>query len=426
MQRTDLLDTDGENKAIRSFLRFYLKPGITIGEMRDNMESSGWDGCWPDSIGAADWNSTLTKFEAQDWLRHLFSLEQPAVPTSSDLEVRAGQMPDYARDQAGAGAVDVDARFERELEMVRNNPAIKVIGRLAAKDDWALASGLLQEPVLDAAAAAVEASAQVWTGFARNDARTCVRAAVEAAAGIPLPVPTPIPMQLVCPECGAEHVDEGEWATRLHKTHQCQACKHEWRPYEYPTVGVAAQVEPAITSVATRIAASGGEIVKLLGFVEARAGQSVETEGIHQQVAYINRVLTELSPGEAGGQGTESSKAAVASVIMPRNVSEKALLLMAGTVRAGLCKLTGCDGHVVKMVFDALYAHLAAHDHEGPALGTAEHVLLPVDLDDDLWRAGITAFRTALNQRTGLDLFVAKQTYQGMYNCLAARRQNPN
>lgn len=38
----------------------------------------------------------------------------------------------------------------------------------------------LSEPVLDAAAAAVEASADVWTGFARNDAKVCLRAALDA------------------------------------------------------------------------------------------------------------------------------------------------------------------------------------------------------------------------------------------------------
>lgn len=43
----------------------------------------------------------------------------------------------------------------------------------------------LSEPVLDAAAAAVEASAQVWTGFARNDAKVCLRAALEASVMSP-------------------------------------------------------------------------------------------------------------------------------------------------------------------------------------------------------------------------------------------------
>lgn len=147
MQRHDLIDTDGENKAIRSFLRFYLKPGISIGEMRDNMEMAGWEGCWPESIGAADWYSTLTKLETQAWLRHLFSLEA-------------------------------------------------------------------------------------------------------AMSGSPA-IPSAVPVYVACPECGAAHVDEGEWATRLHKTHQCQACHHEWRPYNYPTVGIA---QPTSGSLAGHIA----------------------------------------------------------------------------------------------------------------------------------------------------------------------------
>lgn len=50
----------------------------------------------------------------------------------------------------------------------------------------------------------------------------------------------PVAMVLHCPNCSALHVDEGEWATRSHKTHQCQNCMHEWRPFEYATVGVSA------------------------------------------------------------------------------------------------------------------------------------------------------------------------------------------
>jgi len=45
---------------------------------------------------------------------------------------------------------------------------------------------------------------------------------------------------LFCPKCGFLHIDAGEWATRPHRTHQCQSCKHEWRPADVPTVGVAA------------------------------------------------------------------------------------------------------------------------------------------------------------------------------------------
>jgi len=44
---------------------------------------------------------------------------------------------------------------------------------------------LLSEPVLDVAAQAVEASADVWTGFARNDAAGCLRAALDAIKLLP-------------------------------------------------------------------------------------------------------------------------------------------------------------------------------------------------------------------------------------------------
>lgn len=48
----------------------------------------------------------------------------------------------------------------------------------------------------------------------------------------------PIPMLLWCPDCCLAHIDEGEWATRPHKTHRCEHCSHEWRPANVPTVGV--------------------------------------------------------------------------------------------------------------------------------------------------------------------------------------------
>lgn len=40
-----------------------------------------------------------------------------------------------------------------------------------------------------------------------------------------------------CPKCGEHHVDEGEWAKRLHRKHQCQSCGHIWQPHEHYTFG---------------------------------------------------------------------------------------------------------------------------------------------------------------------------------------------
>lgn len=48
----------------------------------------------------------------------------------------------------------------------------------------------------------------------------------------------PIQMLLWCPECGARHIDLGEFAAKPHHTHACQGCGMVWRPAVVPTVGV--------------------------------------------------------------------------------------------------------------------------------------------------------------------------------------------
>ena len=48
----------------------------------------------------------------------------------------------------------------------------------------------------------------------------------------------PIPMLLFCPTCGSRHLDEGDFATKVHHTHACQGCGMVWRPAVVPTVGV--------------------------------------------------------------------------------------------------------------------------------------------------------------------------------------------
>ncbi len=53
-----------------------------------------------------------------------------------------------------------------------------------------------------------------------------------------------IHISLSCPECLKPHIDEGEWATRPHKTHLCvddakgKGCGHKWKPSGHATVGV--------------------------------------------------------------------------------------------------------------------------------------------------------------------------------------------
>lgn len=49
---------------------------------------------------------------------------------------------------------------------------------------------------------------------------------------------SPVPVRLTCPKCGELHLDEGEFATKVHHTHACQSCGMVWRPAVVPTVGV--------------------------------------------------------------------------------------------------------------------------------------------------------------------------------------------
>lgn len=64
-----------------------------------------------------------------------------------------------------------------------------------------------------------------------------LRTLASAVGEAPAPA-APIPMLLHCPECRARHVDEGEFATKIHHTHSCQSCGLTWRPAVVPTVGV--------------------------------------------------------------------------------------------------------------------------------------------------------------------------------------------
>lgn len=47
-----------------------------------------------------------------------------------------------------------------------------------------------------------------------------------------------VPMILHCPMCNGRHIDEGEFAEKVHHTHACQHCGHVWRPARVNTHGV--------------------------------------------------------------------------------------------------------------------------------------------------------------------------------------------
>lgn len=43
---------------------------------------------------------------------------------------------------------------------------------------------------------------------------------------------SPLPIVIHCPDCGKQHVDEGEWATEPHKTHPLQQVQTPVSAYE--------------------------------------------------------------------------------------------------------------------------------------------------------------------------------------------------
>lgn len=79
----ELLDSDGENLALRTFLMQYGVPGLTVKAMRQHMDRSGWGAdYWPPFAKRhpAPITEHLTKAGAQIWIRHLIGMEPSGNP----------------------------------------------------------------------------------------------------------------------------------------------------------------------------------------------------------------------------------------------------------------------------------------------------------------------------------------------------------
>jgi hypothetical protein len=86
----DLLDEEGENRAVRSFLMQYsCDRAITVGAILAHMNRSGWRGTAPAFALDVRPETHLTKAGAQLWIRHLFSLEC-AAPTAGEPSAEKG------------------------------------------------------------------------------------------------------------------------------------------------------------------------------------------------------------------------------------------------------------------------------------------------------------------------------------------------
>jgi hypothetical protein len=120
--RKDLIDPeDGENRAVRAFLLHYGAPGLTVGRMRENLRLSGWGGCWPEWVNTQD-REHLTKGGAQDWLRHLFALENTAGVLASDkfgdANLSKGNAGGWTADMPTSDKPDLAAHAIEELHQL--------------------------------------------------------------------------------------------------------------------------------------------------------------------------------------------------------------------------------------------------------------------------------------------------------------------
>ena len=95
MSRNDLLDEDGENRALRSFLMQYGSTGLTVAAMAQHMRRSGWESeYWPDFARRVDnAGQHLTKGGAQVWIRHLLAME-PVAARELDVEAERREFED--------------------------------------------------------------------------------------------------------------------------------------------------------------------------------------------------------------------------------------------------------------------------------------------------------------------------------------------
>jgi hypothetical protein len=94
--RTSLIDPqDGENLAVRCFLMLYTGGATMVRDIREGMRTAGFPH-WPEWVEADDAGS-LSKLGAQNWLRHLFALENPPaskVAHACHIDLEVGQSPD--------------------------------------------------------------------------------------------------------------------------------------------------------------------------------------------------------------------------------------------------------------------------------------------------------------------------------------------
>lgn len=168
MSRSDLLDEDGENRALRSFLMQYGLPGLTVAAMAQHMRRSGWESeYWPTFARQVDnAGQHLTKAGAQIWIRHLLAME-PVAARELGVEAERREpptLPRYLLDMIG------------EYGMARSDG----VGQLEVQHRWETLIGGIKRYASDFTRSAAQSTAPVSTGQAGDAVIEAARKLIKA------------------------------------------------------------------------------------------------------------------------------------------------------------------------------------------------------------------------------------------------------
>ena len=178
--------------------------------------------------------------------------ERPSASlTAAELDGLVRSIREQLAPPAAPPPITTIAEADAALATVRDTSA-PAADRIAAAEALLVAGGFVPVPI-DAAAPgerewrteAPSADGSLVDAFRGARAELAARGIkVDAAAMLAEDAPAPIDLLLFCPRCSAQHVDQPQaekgWTNPPHRSHECQACGHVWRPADVATNGVAA------------------------------------------------------------------------------------------------------------------------------------------------------------------------------------------
>ena len=157
----------------------------------------------------------------------------------------------------------------------------------------------------------------------------------------------PHEMVLHCPNCGKQHLDIGEFATRVHRKHKCvdstegpdTGCGHEWEPFTYATKGV----EFTVTQAAFAIGQERDQLRSELAKVQERSNEledkfKFERESRIQIEEFRRKDMSKACEAVGGGAKTFLEAITIAQGIRAKNARLNAELKAERTTALGLVK----------------------------------------------------------------------------------------